>query len=176
MDVTEVCNMALGMIGDAEIANIADDNHAANMCNRFFNPARDACLRDSKWNFALIRVELTEAAAPLSGWDHAYDLPPDCVRVYELNGSDCVKWEIEGRTLVTDEATAIIRYAGKPAVNTWDPLFVEAFATLLASKLALALKNDAAYSKALYDLYRTRYMDAQAVDGQEQGLPDQMRV
>src|SRR5258706_7161606 len=139
----------------------------------FFEPVRDACLRDHKWNFALKRRQLAETTAPLPEWSDAYHLPPECLRVMELNDDPELQWEIEGRTLVTDAPAATILFIAKADdVNAWDALFIDAFTTLLASRLALAVAHDAGYSVELLKVYSLRYVDAKGVDGQEQGVPD----
>lgn len=173
MNATDICNMALGIIGQNFISALDDGTHTANQCQLFFEPARDACLRDHKWNFALARKTLAQTTAPVSGWSYAYQLPPECLRVVELNGDPEIAWAIEARTLVTDEPAATILFIAKiDDANAWDALFVEALVALLASKLALAVAHDASYSVELLKLYNLRTADAKAVDGQEQGAAD----
>src|SRR5690349_17639842 len=114
MNETDVCNMALGIIGQNFIADLDDGTHTANQCRLFFEPARDACLRDHKWNFALKRQALAQnSMPPASGWSYAYQLPPECLRVIELNADPETAWAIEGRTLVTDEPAATILFIAK---------------------------------------------------------------
>ncbi len=173
MNATDICNMALGTIGQNFITALDDGTHTANQCNVIFQPARDACLRDHLWNFALKRATLAQTTAPVSDWPYAYQLPADCLRAVALNGDPQLRWAIEGRTLVTDEPTATILYIAKADdVNLWDALFVDALTLLLASKLALAVAHDAGYSAELLKLYNLRFADAKAVDGQEQGVLD----
>ncbi len=173
MNATDICNMALGLIGQNFITALDDGTHTANQCSAFFAPARDACLRDHLWNFALKRAGLAQTTAPAAQWAYAYRLPADCLRVVALNGDAQLRWAVEGRTLVTDEPSAAILYIARAEdTNLWDALFIDAFTLLLASKLALAVAHDAGYSSELLKLYNLRYADAKAVDGQEQGLPD----
>lgn len=172
--------MALGLIGQNEIANLeTDTGDTAVKCRRFYDPARKACLRDHKWNFAIKRSPaLAEnSPAPAFGWAHSFKLPtnPECLRVLELNGSDCVRWEVEGKNLLTDATTAVIKYIFDAPADQWDALFVDQFALLLASKLALAVAHDAPYSEKLLGIYERRLMDAKAVDGQESGLQEQLQ-
>lgn len=173
MNATDICNAALGLIGQNFITGLDDGTHTANQCNIFFLPARDACLRDHLWNFAQKRAALAQTTAPGSQWSYAYQLPADCLRVIALNAAAQREWAVEGRTLVTNEPTVIILYIAKvDDVNLWDALFVDAFTILLASKLALAVAHDAGYSADLFKLYNLRLADAKAVDGQEQGATD----
>jgi hypothetical protein len=173
MNSTDICNMALGMIGQNFITALDDGTHTANQCKLFFEPARDACLRDHKWNFGLRRKTLARTTPPASEWSYAYQLPPECLRVIALNDDPDLRWAVEGRTLVTDAPSATASFiATVDDVNAWDALFVEALTTLLASKLALAVAHDASYSVELLKIYNLRYADAKAVDGQEQGAAD----
>jgi hypothetical protein len=173
MNATDICNVALGMIGQNFITALDDGTHTANQCKLFFEPARDACLRDHLWNFAQKRAILAQTTAPAAQWSYAYQLPADCLRMIALNAEAGLEWAVEGRTVVADAPSATILYVAKvDDVNLWDALFIDAFTVLLASKLALAVAHDAAYSTELLKLYNLRLADAKAVDGQEQGVPD----
>lgn len=181
MTSTEIVNIALGMIGQNEIASLDDEGDTEIKCRRLYDPTRRACLRDHKWNFAKRWKALARVATTISlgSWAYAYRVPPSSVRVLELNGSDCARWELAGdeggALLVTDETAAVIGFIDDVSADKWDALFVNAFATYLASKLASAIAHDGDMALKLYKLYQAEYDDALAVDGQESGLPDQMR-
>jgi hypothetical protein len=180
MTSTDICNMALGMIGHSEIADIEDDNDTARKCRIFYDPTRRACLRDHKWNFAVARsAALAENDdAPPFGWLHSFKLPtdPESIRVLQLNGCDDSCWTVEGKNLLTNQTTAKILYIYDAPADQWDSLFVDMFVLLLASKLAAAVAHDAGYSQQLLKSYMQRIEDAKAVDGQEQGNQDTLRV
>lgn len=151
-----VCNQALDMIGSPAIATIADANVRAEVCARAFPQAVDRVLRDYAFDFAKKRVALVAAAAVL-GWTNAYTLPADFVSLRQLNDIEIPDepgdyYEIEGTLLLTDEVTANIKYVRRPvAATAWDltamlavadPEFVDLLATLLASRIAPALRAD----------------------------------
>jgi hypothetical protein len=141
---TDICNLALGHLGESPIESMDEDTAAARACALFYSPTRDAAIRAHRWNFAQERLALAQnEATPAFGWSYAYTLPGDCLRVVELNDTEigdvltdeCV---IEGRNLLTNASTANVVYLKRiEDVSLYDPLFVEAFAI----KLAIALSE-----------------------------------
>lgn len=55
----EICNLALGHLGEAPIAAINDDNTRARACNKHYDTALEATLRSHRWNFAQSRRVVT---------------------------------------------------------------------------------------------------------------------
>lgn len=51
----EICNLALGHLGEAPIAAINDDNTRARACLKHYDTALEATLRSHRWNFAQSR-------------------------------------------------------------------------------------------------------------------------
>jgi hypothetical protein len=177
-----VCNQALDMIGSAAIATIADANVRAEVCARAFPQAVDRVLRDFPFDFAKKRVALVAAAAVM-GWTNAYTLPTDFVSLRQLNDIEIPDepgdyYEIQGTLLLTDEVTANIKYVRRPvAATAWDltamlavadPEFVDLLATLLASRIAPALRADGT-SEALkfLQLYEQGLAALKAKEGDE---------
>lgn len=54
----EICNLALGHLGEATIAAINDDNTRARACNKHYDTALEATLRSHRWNFAQARIKV----------------------------------------------------------------------------------------------------------------------
>jgi hypothetical protein len=48
----DICNLALGHLGEAPIADIDDDNTRARACLKHYDPTLEAVLRSHRWNFA----------------------------------------------------------------------------------------------------------------------------
>lgn len=142
---TSIANMALGKLGARRIIALDEESTEARACLLHYAETRDEILRHHRWNFAIKRVTLTQLPVePLFGWRFAYQLPTDCMRVLELNGIDPGRrirpWEIEEHTLLANDEQADIRYISRVTdANQFDPLFVEAFALKLASKIARPL-------------------------------------
>lgn len=173
----DVCNDALGQIGQGPITALDDGTTTANYCTRFYPTLRDGALQDHHWNFALKRQALAEdATAPVSGYAHQYTLPGDCLKVIELNGSPSIAWDVEQGKLQTDETTATILYLSRITDPTkWSPLFYQGMTCAMAWKLAGAILHDfklaeakriEAYGKPAAGVTGF-FNEAKAVDGQE---------
>lgn len=101
--------------------------------------------------------------APLFGWAHQFGLPPDFLRLVELNNwcaTDGVgptePFVIEGDSLLTDECNAHVRYVFRQTdTSRFDPLFTKAVSTLLASKIATNITGDRTLGPQLLARYET---------------------
>jgi len=160
---TEIANDALGRLGISPIMELSDDSKQAQFAKRFFDQTREEVLAARPWTFAIKRQNLSQlSTAPISEWQYAYQLPSDFLRLVQINNDEIetikFKYAIEGRTIVTDENPITICYVARVTDPTlYSPLFSEAFALKLASKLvgpltgALKLSMDylALYEKAI---------------------------
>jgi hypothetical protein len=148
----DICNLALSRISQDQINSLDDPSPNARFCKAFFEQTRDEVLQSNPWRFASAVVTLTALVdEPLIEWDCKFQLPTDCLRVLELNGSDNRSrsgyFEVQANTLLTNETTAIIRYIRRETDGSlYPPLFVEALSCKLAARIAKPLtgKDDAA--------------------------------
>jgi hypothetical protein len=177
----QICNLALDMVGAEPIVDISDANPRAEACNRNYDIALLQVMRSRQWGFLTKRVSLVAATAPPFGWDVAYTLPVDYVGILQLNGivyeGQPGDWfAINSGQLLTDEDVADIVYIGSDAQpEVFDALFVPAFATLLASRIAPALRQDGGSSSAqLLQLYRQSLSEAGTRNANEQKAPYRM--
>jgi hypothetical protein len=144
-NVTTICNLALGKLGEKRIMSIDDNDPVARQCRLFYAQTRDEVLRAHRWNFAIKRITLVQlTAGPEFGWSYQYALPNDCLRVLQINGWEANErqdeWQGEGGNLLCDEDSVQLRYIGRiEDAATFDPLFVEAITVKLASKLAQSI-------------------------------------
>ena len=178
---TDFLNDALGQIGAERIDNIDDGSVNANYCQTFYPALRRAALRGHWWNFAEDRAQLAQdVTAPAFEFSFSYSLPASCLRIKEYNGAnldtsnlDLIniirQFKIEGRKLLTNDGEVkIIFIKDITDPNLWDPLFYQALATQLASKLAMAIPKSAKMSEALLvGAVDILFPEAKAVDGQE---------
>lgn len=182
---TDFLNDAIGQIGGVIITAMDDGSPNANWCKTFYVPLRQAALRMHHWNFAEARVELAqEAAAPAFEFAFSYALPASCLKVKEYNSNLVAvdvaldpsyyytvagRFKIEGRKLLSnDGAVKIVYVSDVDNPNLWDPLFYQALATWLASKLALAINRDSARSQKLETSALGNLLPlAASIDGQE---------
>ena len=160
---TQIANQALSRLGARQISDIDDPNdpNAIRIAN-IYSVAFDEIARSHTWNCLTKRADLAASAtAPAFGFEYAYPLPSDFIRLISLNGYTYSNqredfYSIEGRSILTNASEAKIVYISRiesTQVNTLDALFVSAFVVLLASKLASLIKQDEQISQALLREY-----------------------
>jgi len=146
-NAVDICNIALGHLGEASIVAITDDNTRARACNKHYDTALESTLRSHRWNFAQKRIVVSkDATAPAFGWSYRYALPADCLRVLEVNdseqGANDAPWIIEGDFILTDSDECRLVYVSKiEDVTKFDPLFVDALALALAVRLTETIRG-----------------------------------
>jgi len=158
---TEICNLALARIGADRIVDLAtDSDRNARFCGLFYDQTLEEILRARPWQFAIQRASLARSTtAPAFGWAYQYPLPSDCIQILECNGKDWWRFEqeefaIESGHVLTDAETAEVRYVYRNTNAASYPAdFVEALATLLASKLCAPLTGNAQLGRALMEEY-----------------------
>ena len=107
---TDICNLALGHLGEARITSLEEDSVAARACALHYVNVRDEVLRSHRWNFAQDRKVLAALQDPPEfGWSRQYQLPLNCLRVLEVNGSEAgdvlgSEYIVEGRRILTNSS------------------------------------------------------------------------
>lgn len=173
MTPTELCNVALGHIGQARIADIGERSPAAEHCRRMFDHVRRLCLRDHDWNFAVRRAALTALETPPPfGFSAAYQLPADCLRVLAINGQPAgvrgTQWEVEGRTVLINADVAHLRYIrDADDVTQWDSIFQSYFGYRLAAAIAPSFRIDPQAGLQLEQMAAAVRSSAQEADNVE---------
>ncbi|MCP4108324.1 MAG: hypothetical protein GY749_22740 [Desulfobacteraceae bacterium] len=143
----DICNMALDMLIEAPITSLNDNDPNARRFKRNFDQWRDMFLSSHPWNFATKRVSIpADSTGPAHGWDYRYLLPGECLRFLPLRMSgefegNIIPHEIEGQYILTDESPPLkARYIWRnEAYGSWSPEAINAFAGLLAAKVAMAI-------------------------------------
>ena len=157
---TDICNLALGHLGEKRITSLDEDSVAARACALHYETTLEEVLRSHRWNFAQTRAELTALAdEPLFGCDYQYQLPADCLRVLEFNDSECGdvvsdQYIIEGRRLLTNASEAKLVYTKRITdVSAFDSLFVKALAVKLAVAVSETLRGSTGKTGELLQAY-----------------------
>ena len=173
----EICNMALTSIGHKTITSLAEETEVARKCNIYYQQVVDAVIRAYPWNCAMARTALVQFEdAPAFGFSYRYALPQDpyCLRVLQLEEKS-MKFKVEGRELLTDEATANIIYLKRVSPAYMDSMLIDAIAARLASELAYPLANSHTLQANMWKIYGDKKDEASQVDAQE-GTPDEVEV
>lgn len=160
---TDICNFALGRVAEARISSIDEANEPARLCKLHLDQTVREVLRRGAWRSCRARAALAlSSTAPAFGWNKAYPLPVDFLRIVSFNDLDPENverplFEVEGGELLTDEGTANIVYirditqeTGGAGFNRMDPLLVKAVATMLAAKLAWPLQQSRTLQESLF--------------------------
>lgn len=87
--IINIVNRALGSIGQSKIDSIDEDSTPANQARLEWDEVRDEVLAADDWTFAKTRVALAKNTTdPVQGFDYAYTLPADFLRMCQQKKSD----------------------------------------------------------------------------------------
>jgi hypothetical protein len=148
-------------------ANAQDE---AVCCVRHFEPVRDSLFYSYPWVFARNHARLTTTVATVLGWQHAYVLPANCLKVLQivLPLRTTPMYEQLGTVLACDYENPGVRYTSLiPDPDDWDALFSDAFCARLAQEIALSVSGEPAMAEyafqkfqfAISEGYRTGAID-----------------
>ena len=177
----QICNMALGHLGQTKfIADLSERSLAADLCNQFYEQARNFSFEDFPWPFAnkYATLELVEED-PNDEWDYSYRYPSDCMAVrrivttigrtdpnpppFEIGGDD------QGRLIYTDQEDAIGKYTRLVEdTNLYPAVFGEAVSWWLAGLLAPGLARDKKQGQLAFQMYAVIKGQAEAQQLNEQ--------
>ncbi|MCC7063244.1 MAG: hypothetical protein IT456_10595 [Planctomycetes bacterium] len=183
----DICNLALAHLGDeATVSSISppDGSAQASHCARFYPIARNIALESHPWRFATFRAALAlRADEPPTGWTYAYGLPNLCLRPLRVLSPESTddntgeEFKVEsaedGSQILYTKADEAILVFIKEVVSPgfFSPLFIEAYARLLASFLAGPVLKGATGMKvgeAQYKMYDAILNRAKVADAQTQ--------
>jgi hypothetical protein len=163
----QICNSALLKLGADRITSMSDDTKSGRACNEQYAKLRDELLGSHPWNFATARVELAQVSTTIPfGFEYAYQLPSDCLRVLEADTD--YAWKIEGRYLLSDDSAMNIKYITQVTdVSKFSPMFCEALSLRIAADLAFHISNSASLTELMMAAYEKKLREARSYDAQE---------
>ena len=164
----DIVNRALGYLGEAFILNIGDASPNAEKMRRLWPDARDAVLRAHLWKCCRRRMRLPKLAErPAFGFAHAFQLPPDFLRLAETSPRR-IPYQVEGNRILADTAELSIDYVAREENSeVFDSLLVEALALKLAADAAYGSTASGSLSESLEARYRRVLAEAAATDARE---------
>jgi len=166
--VTQICNRALQIIGERRITSITEDTPQARDLNVAYEPIRDALLRSYYWSFAIKRAQLAASVdAPPFGWNHAFSLPSDCLRLIPDLEIDYI---VEAKQILADDSGPLeIRYISRVTdPNQFDPIFAESLSAKLAAELAEVRTQSNSKKEFAEQLFKDKIAEARRVNAFEQ--------
>jgi len=140
-----ICNQALGLLGDNRITSLEDNTKEARYCSMFFEQSAHEVFHKCLFRETISRQELVKlTSGPLYQWDYAYQLPTDFIRLIQVNNDDLLcdtrDFDIEGDQLLINDSVCRITYVRKITdFSKASPLLVKAISYMLAAKMAHAL-------------------------------------
>lgn len=172
MTPTDIANMALSRLGEPRLSSIEENTPTAISCRQHFETVRDSLLRTHAWNFATTRAQLSLTTTPAFGWDFAYTLPADFLRLCTFNGRQakmCAsEFVLEGGLLLADVEEARVTYVRRLTdLTIADPCFIETLVFRLASAIALDVTNSSTKRDEMEAMGLRRLSDASFFDAAE---------
>ncbi len=174
MTPVEICNLALGWIGQRAIASLEDLSVPAELCNANFAAAARTVLERRAWMFATQRLVLEPGAETGDArWPRSFVLPATAVRVLNVDdgsGEWRARWAREGQAVLTEQdldrcyARAVVQ-ADDTAL--WPPGFTRAVALRLAADLAGPITENARLVERLEAQYEHAVKTAGTMDGMQ---------
>ncbi len=168
-----ICNTALNRLGANTITSFTENSKEARLCNSEYSGIRDQVLRAHPWNCAISRATLAQDSdAPSFGFSYQYTLPTDpyCLRVLQME-TEVINFKVEGRKLLTDEATAKIMYIGRVTdPEEYDSLLIDTLSARIAFEFSFNITGSRTLQGDMFDLYNQKLALARSFDAQESGM------
>lgn len=173
----QIANIALTTyIGAERIISMDDQSKEAFHCKLHFDDARQELLSEWTWSFATKRERLAKLAVnDKEEWESKFALPIGLMRLNWVNDPASAKEAIlcrevydtprlvEGAFIFSDLDEASCEFVfDNEDVSSYPPKFTQAFAALLASKIALPLVETASKAQNALAAY-VDYLDAAKV-------------
>jgi len=127
-------------------------NEALRAVKRSFEDVRDRLLKLHPWVFARRTAAPARLSAGLNGWDYAFTLPGDCLKVLAVvfEGEALTHFEIVDGKLLCNHDPVHVRYTAKVTdTSKWGPVFEEAFVCRLAAEAVTAVTGNLQAAAAL---------------------------
>lgn len=165
----EICNLALAILGQDYLSSLAEENQRAVLCNQYYDIVRTQLLRAHDWSFARGRDKLTLIREDESGTlpVFVYDKPANCLFVTRIYNDvlhtylQDTEFKLEYDATLAKEVIrtkleeAYVEYVRNISDTTlFDPLFVEALASLLAYKISHSLTGSVQITQLAFQQYQ----------------------
>lgn len=180
MTPTDIANLSLDIMKEAEITNFEQDNRPiVRWMKRNFGLSRDSLIARYDWNFAISRALLAKhSVAPDFGWNNRFVVPSDSLRVLPLTvcgnfEGTPIQHEVEGPYILTNAPGPIrCRYIFRNEdYDRYPSYFCEALAGYLAMKCGHWVTGKVSYVQIAQGLYDSAMATAWRVDAIEGTAP-----
>lgn len=167
-----VFNGALLILAQPIMVSPFDVREDGKLLRERWEAAVNAAYEIGDWNSAIVRKKLSQSAtAPEWGYKYYYPLPPDFVRMVQINSTgqrhdDDIEYQIEGKGIATDASDIYIRYVSSELLVLVPGEWSQSFADYVSASLAflVAPKINASQLQAASQIMEQRRKVALAVD------------
>ena len=168
---TDIANMALGLLTEAPIDSLDDDDRSARMLRLHYETTRAAELLKRVWAFAILTAEVDGVETGDPAYPYSFTLPANCLRpLPPTHDGDpagvALDFRAEGDALLMRTGGARrIRYIGNLIdPGDWNALFTEVFAAALAIKIAHSVTGKASMIEVAQGAYDRAVREARRVN------------
>lgn len=178
MNITDICNMALGQVAQETIASTDESSESARQCRMYYDITRESLLSSFRWGFAERNAKLSLLDTTIPKWEYAYAYPNTCLIIHQVynkekgpvdeslkddkyNEYELLTVNETQKVIGTDIEQAWASYTSNVRnAEAFSPFFIEALAHLLASKLAIPLAGSQSLMQQEYQLYQAAIQQA----------------
>ncbi|MFW5500078.1 MULTISPECIES: hypothetical protein [unclassified Maridesulfovibrio] len=171
----DICNSALTLLAASRINSINEESQGARLCLQHWDNVRDEVLRSHDWVCCQdMRTIGALAEKPAWGWDYAYLIPGDVLRISQVadrSGNIIDNWQRVGPNILCNEPSPLCLLYVRRDENTlnYDSLLRAALAECLASKLAYPLTGSTTMAESMLAKYERTLTQARGVNARETG-------
>lgn len=157
---------ALVLLGDSPISSFDDGGAGATALANLYESTYTDLLTSHHWRFARKMLDLSKkSSSPLFGYDSAYALPSDCLRIIQLESG--MNYEVVGDELHTDDASAQLKYIYRVDEGDIPPYFEQLVQFQLAAVASLAVTDRTNLYQTMAAEADRQFQKAAGVDSQE---------
>lgn len=164
----DVCNFALGKLGQEPIIALDGNDVWALRCSRLYEKIVKEALRVDAWRFATVRAQLPKLAETPRGYKSKFSLPLDFLKLVAIKLDTYENWSLEGNALLTNTDTVEVMYISETLdPNKWTPDFQAMVEWKLALELSGYVTTSTVRKQETYELYQEAMRDAINLNAQE---------
>jgi len=167
----ELCNKALRRLGEDPIIALDNNTTWGRRCSAALPEVTRTVLSMDVWRSCTVRVELAAESVKPIGYQSAYILPSNCLRLAALKIGQYQDWSIEGNKILTqNEMTAPLEILYVEEVvdtNKYTPPLFDAIAMGLAHELSGYSTATNVAKDDIYSLYVQTVQTAQLINSKE---------
>lgn len=168
----EICNLALGWLGQDRITSLNDPVKEAELCKINYPLLRDAVLEEGWWQFAFKQAKLPKlVVGPVAHAGNYFQVPPDHIRILRCDdgsGDYRIMWNREADKVRAITDILYIDYIFRVVdTSKFSQGFTQALAGRIAAELAMPITNSADMQTAMWKLYGAKVASGLNLDNMQ---------